>query len=236
MLSRPLPFQVRAVLAALSLVLGALAACTVGRSPTPVVEVVAPEPAAAEPDSAPSSVEPSPAAVSDPAPPAVTPSPSPSTPSAPRTRAVAEPVPEPHLEGTWLAVRGPGLGLDAAGAAARDEAMAGTPPTGAWWDEALAREAWSLWRGLCYECHGGKRTLAKVLKFPAPSTGWADEDALYFTRLRSPRAMYGTIMNGQRATRPGERDMPSWRRALTHEQAWALVYYVRSASKGRDLR
>lgn len=48
--------------------------------------------------------------------------------------------------------------------------------------------------------------------------------------------MYTTIMEGQRASRPGERDMPSWRRALTHEQAWALVYYVRSASKGRDLR
>lgn len=214
----------------------ALVGCTARRAPTPVVEVVAP----ATPEAAEVSAAPSPEASAAPPPGHVAEAPLVSSPPSgahsPGARSAAGPAAAPHLEGTWLAVRGPGLGLDAAAAAARDAAMAGTPPSGAWWDEALAHEAWSLWQGLCYECHGGKRSLAKVLRFPPPTAGWADEDALYFTRLRSPRAMYTTIMEGQRASRPGERDMPSWRRALTHEQAWALVYYVRSASKGRDLR
>lgn len=174
------------------------------------------------------------------------PGPATPAPTAERAPAPVEPAAEPHaaaviavhLEGAWLAVRGERLGLSAALAAERDAAFAAGPPQdGLWWDDQVGREVWGVWSELCSECHGGNRSLGKVLSFPPPPRGWTESDALFFARSRDPRAVFRVIAEGARSGKPGIKDMPAWRTRLSNEQMWGLVYFLRAASKkkGSDL-
>ncbi len=143
-----------------------------------------------------------------------------------------------HLEGTWIAVRAERLGLDPALAAQRDAAFARLPPEdGLWWDEQLATEVWGLWSDLCVECHGGSRTLKKVLAMPPPARRWTETDALFFTRSRAPHSVFRVIAEGAKSGKPDVKDMPAWQSRLSNEQMWGLVHFIRSASKkkGGDL-
>lgn len=144
-----------------------------------------------------------------------------------------------HLEGAWIPERAQRLGIDAELAAQRDASFAHQPPEdGLWWDEQLAREVWGLWTDLCVECHGGSRTLKKVLAMPPPQRRWTETDALFFTRTRAPRSVFRVIAEGTKSGKPDIKDMPAWRSRLTNEQIWGLVHFIRSAStkKGGDLR
>lgn len=143
-----------------------------------------------------------------------------------------------HLEGAWIPERAQRLGIDTDLAAQRDASFARQPPEdGLWWDEQLAREVWGLWTDLCVECHGGSRTLKKVLAMPPPPRRWTETDALFFTRSRAPHSVFRVIAEGTKSGKPDVKDMPAWRSRLSNEQMWGLVHFIRSAStkKGGDL-
>ena len=143
-----------------------------------------------------------------------------------------------HLGAEWFEFRARHLGVSQQEAVARDgELDDGGPPQDAFWDQQMAVEAASLWRNLCNECHGGKRSIGRAKRIPPPAPDWGQATGRYFGRNRSPQQVYRAIRDGtpRRPNQTGT-SMPAWGGRLANEQIWAMVWFLEHASSDVYLR
>ena len=133
---------------------------------------------------------------------------------------------EAHSSSDWIKLRATHLGLGHEEAAKRDVSMKDAVPSGVFWDSEMQAEAASLWIGNCAQCHG-------VEGDPATATQASEHErtkwGTFGTKmgfLMGGDAMrlgiYQTIRDGSE----GESTMVGWSDQLSHEQIWALVWYI----------
>jgi mono/diheme cytochrome c family protein len=135
-----------------------------------------------------------------------------------------------HLGEAWFELRGRHLGISTAEAARRDGDIDHTgPPADAFWDDQVATEAASVWRMLCNECHGGKRSIAKAKEIPPPPDGFGTREGPFFGKARPEAEIFQVIFHGIEKE-DAENKMPPWGDRLAREQIWALVWFLEHAS------
>ena len=143
-----------------------------------------------------------------------------------------DPAPAIHLGEHWFEHRGSFLGMSAQDAAMRDgEVDEKAPPQDKFWDEQLAVEAASMWRVLCNECHGGRRSIQRAKQIPPPPDGWGSSEGQFFGRARPHQEIFQKIFHGgDEPKEPDQQKMPPWGDRLSREQIWALVWFIEHAS------
>ncbi|MCK6545168.1 cytochrome c [Myxococcota bacterium] len=137
-----------------------------------------------------------------------------------------------RLGSAWFGARAAWLGISVRAAELRDAEMSGTLPPDGFWDRQTAIEAAALWGALCNDCHGGRRRVSRAKQIPPPAPDWGTKQGFFFGRPRLPSQVFETILSGgpPRGALPSE--MPPWRRRLSREQIWALVYFIAFESGG----
>ncbi len=137
-----------------------------------------------------------------------------------------------HLGARWFQHRGAYLGMTPNEAEVRDgELDDSAPPQDHFWDEQLAVESASLWRKLCNECHGGRRSIQRSKELPGPPEGWGDGAGQFFGRERARQEIFRVIFHGGEPPKdPAQQKMPPWGDRLAREQIWALVWFIEQAS------
>ncbi len=144
---------------------------------------------------------------------------------------------EIHPGESWYAFRAAELGLTADQAALRDEEITDEgPPTDRFWDDQLAIEVASIFRGLCNECHGGRRRIEDAPNIPPPEMGWGQTEGPFYDRILSHRQAFRSIFYGGRPKGGKRSKMPAWGNKLSREQIWGLIYYVEYASSQGNRR
>ncbi len=142
-----------------------------------------------------------------------------------------------HLGEKWFKMRGQFLGMTAEQAKMRDADLSKeTPPSDPFWDEMLATESASIWRALCNQCHGGRRSIASAAKIPSPAPGWGEGQGMFFEKKRPYKEIFATIHDGVEPPAGKKQEMPSWSDKLSIEQIWALVYYIEHETTSVFLR
>ncbi len=137
-----------------------------------------------------------------------------------------------HLREAWWPFRAEFLGISPADAKRRDAAFAGGDAPKDFWDEQTAVEAVSVWTVLCNECHGGRRSVRDALATPAPAPGWGKGDGIFFGNRRSYRHVFDIVSNGGPPQNGERSEMIAWRKELSREQIWALLYFLEYQSGG----
>ena len=139
---------------------------------------------------------------------------------------------EIHLGDRWFQHRSAFLGMSKHDAELRDgEVDDKAPPQDKFWDEQLAVEAASLWRMLCNECHGGRRSIERAKQIPPPPEGWGTTEGQFFGRARPHQEIFQKIFHGgEEPEQPDHQRMPPWGDRLAREQIWALVWFIEHAS------
>lgn len=137
-----------------------------------------------------------------------------------------------HLAQSWYPFRAAQLGITVNDAVARDEAMNDAGPPDGFWDQQTATEAAAIWGGLCNDCHGGRRSVARASEIPAPPPNWGRQEGLFFGRKRSHGDIFEVIQSGGEAIDGQPSEMPAWGPRLSREQIWSLVYYIEHESRG----
>ena len=142
------------------------------------------------------------------------------------------PAPEVHLGGRWFEHRAAFLGMAPHDAELRDQDIdEKSPPQDKFWDEQLAVEAASLWRLLCNECHGGRRSIQRAKQIPAPPEGWGSAEGQFFGQPRPHQEIFRKIFHGGEEPKgEDQQKMPPWGDRLSREQIWALVWFIEHAS------
>jgi mono/diheme cytochrome c family protein len=137
-----------------------------------------------------------------------------------------------HLGEQWFEHRAAFLGMSAKDAELRDGDVDQTaPPQDRFWDEQLAVEAASMWRLLCNECHGGRRSIQRAKEIPPPPPGWGSSEGQFFGKPRPHQEIFQKIFHGgDEPTDPEQQKMPPWGDRLSREQIWALVWFIEHAS------
>lgn len=149
-----------------------------------------------------------------------------------RTTADDQPPVEVHLGERWFEHRAAFLGMTRNDARIRDRELDDrSPPQDTFWDEQLAVEAASLWRALCNDCHGGRRSIQRAKQIPQPPHGWGSADGQFFGQTRPHREIFRKIFDGgEEPTEADKEKMPPWGDRLSREQIWALVWFIEHAS------
>lgn len=136
-----------------------------------------------------------------------------------------------HLGDRWFPFRSAFLGMSKEDAIARDADLdEKAPPEDAFWDEQLAIEAASIWKLLCNDCHGGKRSVTRAAKMPPPPEGWGHGEATFFGKARPHAEIFRIIYHGAEAKTEDEDPMPAWGDRVSREQIWGLVWFIEQAS------
>lgn len=145
---------------------------------------------------------------------------------------------EIHLGDRWFEHRSAFLGMSKQEAQRRDDDVdSKAPPQDKFWDEQVAVEAASLWRRLCNECHGGRRSIERALQIPAPPDGWGTTEGQFFGRARPHQQIFQKILHGgDEPKEANQQKMPPWGHLLAREQIWALVWFIEQASDDAVLR
>ena len=122
------------------------------------------------------------------------------------------PAVEVHLGDRWYAHRAAFLGMAPKDAELRDRDIDDTsPPQDKFWDEQVAVEAASLWRMLCNECHGGRRSVQRAKQIPAPPEGWGSAQGQFFGQARPHQEIFRKIFNGGEEPKDeAQQKMPPW--------------------------
>ena len=144
-----------------------------------------------------------------------------------------------HIGRHWFTHRAEYLGITPEEAHRRDALLdENTPPSPNFWDDQIAQDTATVWRVLCNECHPGKRSIEAAKFIEPPPEGWPPAtDGVFFGEFRSHRAVYRKISEGGNRDNPGpEGPMPSFAGDLSHEQIWALVYFIEVASRKGAIR
>jgi hypothetical protein len=141
-----------------------------------------------------------------------------------------------HLNEEWWPFRAKSLHLSVAQAKQRDAAISMQRAPADFWDEQIAVEAVSVWSVLCNECHGGRRTLQDALTMPVPPPAWGDGEGLFFGNRRSFRHVFDIVYNGGPAQNGVRSEMIAWKKELSKEQIWALLYFLEYQSGGIEGR
>jgi mono/diheme cytochrome c family protein len=137
-----------------------------------------------------------------------------------------------HLGDRWFEHRSAFLGISPDDAKLRDADLdESAPPQDQFWDEQLAVESASVWRMLCNECHGGRRSIQRAKEIPPPPEGWGSSEGQFFGRARPHREIFQKIFHGgEKPEDPEQQKMPPWGDRLSREQIWALVWFIEHAS------
>lgn len=236
--------------ASAGVLLGSLLACGTKPQPTPVVE---PTPSgqstgsgliASEGNAGGEGSEPVIVPSNEPAPTTSEPAPAPPGNDAEfvQSREARGPTPEEvqalpiHLAESWWPFRAQRLGISVAEAKRRDAAISRTYAPADFWDDQTAVEAVSVWTVLCNECHGGRRSVEDAQKTPTPAPAWGSGEGLYFGNRRAYAHVFDIVYNGGPPQNGARSEMIAWKKELSREQIWALLYFLEYQSGGIEGR
>ena len=124
----------------------------------------------------------------------------------------------------------------AAEAKRRDAAMSLTKAPQHFWDQQTAVEAVSVWSMLCNECHGGRRAVEDAVTMPSPAPAWGEGEGLFFGNKRAYRHAFDIIFNGGPEQNGARSEMIAWKKELSREQIWSLLYFLEYQSGGIEGR
>jgi mono/diheme cytochrome c family protein len=141
-----------------------------------------------------------------------------------------------HINESWWPFRAQHLGITPAQAERRDAQMSEARAPANFWDSQTALEAVSVWTVLCNECHGGRRNLEDAAEMPTPAPAWGEGTGLFFGNRRAYRHMFNVVHEGGPVRESGRAEMPAWRRILSTEMIWALLYFLEYQSGGIESR
>jgi mono/diheme cytochrome c family protein len=141
-----------------------------------------------------------------------------------------------HIHESWWPFRAQHLGITPARAQRRDAQISHGRAPADFWDSQTALEAVSVWTVLCNECHGGRRNLEDAAEMPAPAPAWGEGTGLFFGNRRAYEHMFEVVHDGGPVRESGRAEMPAWRRVLSTEMIWALLYFLEYQSGGIESR
>jgi hypothetical protein len=141
-----------------------------------------------------------------------------------------------HINESWWPFRARHLGITPAQAQRRDAQLSEARVPAGFWDSQTSVEAVSVWTVLCNECHGGRRSVADALGMPVPAPTWGNGEGLFFGQRRTYEQVFKTVYNGGPVSESGRADMPAWRRTLSTEMIWALLYFLEYQSGSIESR
>jgi mono/diheme cytochrome c family protein len=151
-------------------------------------------------------------------------------PLAERAREVAQhPI---HINESWWPFRARHLGITVAQAQSRDAQLSQARVPAGFWDSQTSVEAVSVWTVLCNECHGGRRSVEDALGMPVPPPMWGTGEGVFFGRRRTYGHVLEIVYDGGPVRESGRAEMPAWRRILSTEMIWALLYFLEYQSGG----
>jgi hypothetical protein len=141
-----------------------------------------------------------------------------------------------HINDAWWPFRAKSLGISVAQAKRRDAAMSMHEAPKDFWDAQTALEAVSVWTVLCNECHGGRRSLQEAQTMPVPAPAWGHGEGLFFGNRRTYRHVFDIVYNGGPEQDGVRSEMIAWKRELSREMIWALLYFLEYQSGGIEGR
>ena len=141
-----------------------------------------------------------------------------------------------HLAESWWPFRAQYLGITVAEAKRRDLAFSASQPPQEFWDEQTAVEAVSVWSVLCNECHGGRRAVEDALSMPVPAPSWGQGEGLFFGNRRAYRHAFDIVYSGGPKQNGVRSEMIAWKKELSREQIWSLLYFLEYQSGGIEGR
>lgn len=141
-----------------------------------------------------------------------------------------------HLNESWWPFRARQLRMTVAETKRRDAAISRSQAPSDFWDEQTAVEAVSVWTVLCNECHGGRRNVEDALKTPTPAPAWGQGEGLFFGNRRAYQHVFDIVYNGGPNQNGARSEMIAWKKELSREQIWALLYFLEYQSGGIEGR
>ena len=141
-----------------------------------------------------------------------------------------------HINESWWPFRAKQLGITEAQAERRDAQLSQTRAPADFWDAQTSLEAVSVWTVLCNECHGGRRSQDDALEMPEPAPAWGEGEGLFFGKRGTYKQMFNVVENGGPVKENGRAEMPAWRRVLSTEMIWSLLYFLEYQSGGIESR
>jgi len=141
-----------------------------------------------------------------------------------------------HLNESWWPFRAQHLRISVTEAKRRDAAISRSQSPADFWDEQTAVEAVSVWTVLCNECHGGRRNVEDALKTPTPAPAWGQGEGLFFGNRRAYQHVFDIVYNGGPSQNGARSEMIAWKKELSREQIWALLYFLEYQSGGIEGR
>lgn len=141
-----------------------------------------------------------------------------------------------HLNDSWWPFRAQRLGITVAEAKRRDLGFSSMVAPKDFWDEQTAVEAVSVWSVLCNECHGGRRSVEDALTMQVPAPGWGQGEGLFFGNRRAYKHAFDIVYNGGPKQNGKRSEMIAWKKELSREQIWSLLYFLEYQSGGIEGR